>query len=62
MFKIVLAFWSKQAKNIIWLDEIKLKKKKIQKRLQTDRTTKCTNCYLFIIGWQNVLIYQCDHS
>lgn len=27
MFKIVLAFWSKQAKNIIWLDEIKLKKK-----------------------------------
>lgn len=28
MFKIVLAFWSKQAKNIIWLDEIKSKKKK----------------------------------
>lgn len=28
MFKIVLAFWSKQVKNIIWLDEIKLKKKK----------------------------------
>lgn len=31
MFKIVLAFWSKQAKNIIWLDEIKLKKKKFRK-------------------------------
>lgn len=62
MFKIVLAFWSKQAKNIIWLDEIKLKKKKIQKRLQTDRTTKCTNCYLLIIDWHYVLIYQCDHS
>lgn len=55
MFKIVLAFWSKQAKNIIWLDEIKLKKK-IQKRLQTDRTTKCTNCYLLIIDWHYVLI------
>lgn len=51
MFKIVLAFWSKQAKNIIWLDEIKSKKKKkIQNRLQTDRTTKCTKCYLLIIG------------
>lgn len=31
MFKIVLAFWSKQAKNIIWLDEIKLKKKNSEK-------------------------------
>lgn len=50
MFKIVLAFWSKQAKNIIWLDEIKFQKKKIQKSLQTDRTTKCTNCHLLIIG------------
>lgn len=28
MFKIVLAFWSKQAKNIIWL---KFKKKKFRK-------------------------------
>lgn len=31
MFKIVLAFWSKQAKNIIWLDEIKFKKKNSEK-------------------------------
>lgn len=31
MFKIVLAFWSKQAKNIIWLDEIKSKKKNSEK-------------------------------
>lgn len=31
MFKIVLAFWSKQAKNIIWLDEIKFQKKKFRK-------------------------------
>lgn len=60
MFKIVLAFWSKQAKNIIWLDDSE--KVTIQKRLQTDRTTKCTNCYLLIIDWHYVLIYQCDHS
>lgn len=42
--------------------KLNLKKKKIQKRLQTDRTTKCTNCYLLIIGWHYVLIYQCDKS
>lgn len=50
MFKIVLAFWSKQTKTSFGWTKLNSKKKKIQKRLQTDRTTKCTNCYLLIIG------------
>lgn len=51
MFKIVLAFWSKQTKTSFgWTKLNSKKKKKNQKRLQTDRTTKCTNCYLLIIG------------
>lgn len=40
MFKIVLAFWSKQAKNIIWLDEIKLKKKKNSEKVTNRQNNK----------------------
>lgn len=51
MFKIVLAFWSKQAKNIIWLDEIKLKKKKFRKGYkQTEQQNALIVTCLSLVG------------
>lgn len=51
MFKIVLAFWSKQAKNIIWLDEIKLKKKKFRKGYkQTEHQNALIVTCLSLVG------------